>query len=45
MVLDDENRIIFVETSDRQYEISSVEVNQQVNISNKIETVIVIKVE
>ena len=45
MVLDDENRIIFVETSDRQYEISSVEVNQQVNISNKIETVIVINVE
>lgn len=41
---DDENRIIFVETKDRQYEISSVEVHQQVNISNDIETVIVIKV-
>lgn len=41
---DDENRIIFVETNDRQYEISSVEVHQQVNISNDIETVIVIKV-
>lgn len=41
---DDENRIIFVETKDRQYELSSVEVHQQVNISNDIETVIVIKV-
>ena len=41
---DDENRIIFVETEDRQYEISSVEVHQQVNVSNDIETVIVIKV-
>lgn len=41
---DDDNRIIFVETKDRQYEISSVEVQQQVNISNDIETVIVIKV-
>lgn len=41
---DDENRIIFVETNDGQYEISSVEVHQQVNISNDIETVIVIKV-
>ena len=41
---DDENRIIFVETNDRQYEISSVEVRQQVNILNDIETVIVIKV-
>ena len=41
---DDENLIIFVETKDRQYEISSVEVQQQVNISNDIETVIVIKV-
>lgn len=41
---DDENSIIFVETNDRQYEISSVEVHQQVNINNDIETVIVIKV-
>ena len=41
---DNKNRIIFVETKDRQYEISSVEVHQQVNISNDIETVIVIKV-
>ena len=41
---DDENRIIIVETNDRQYEISSVEVRQQVNILNDIETVIVIKV-
>lgn len=41
---DDENRIIFVETNDRQYEIDSVEVHQQVNIGNDIETVIVIKV-
>lgn len=41
---DNENRIIFVETKDRQYEIKSVEVNQQVNINNKVETVIVIKV-
>lgn len=41
---DDENRIIFVETEDRQYEISSVEVQQQVNVSNDIETVIIIKV-
>lgn len=41
---DNENRIIFVETNDMQYEISSVEVHQQVNISNDIETVIVIKV-
>lgn len=41
---DDENRIIFVETNDREYEISSVEVRQQVNILNDIETVIVIKV-
>ena len=41
---DDENRIIIVETNDRQYEISSVEVRQQVNIRNDIETVIVIKV-
>ena len=41
---DEENCIIFVETNDRQYEISSVEVHQQVNISNDIETVIVIKV-
>ena len=41
---DDENCIIFVEANDRQYEISSVEVHQQVNISNDIETVIVIKV-
>lgn len=41
---DDENRIIIVETNDRQYEISSVEVRQQVNISNDIETVIVIRV-
>ena len=41
---DDENRVIFVETKDRQYEISSVEVHQQVNVSNDIETVIVIKV-
>lgn len=41
---DDENRIIFVETEDRQYEISSVEVHQQLNISNDIETVIIIKV-
>ena len=41
---DDENRIIFVETKDRQYEISSVEVHQQINISNDIETVIIIKV-
>lgn len=36
--------IVFIETSDRQYEIKSVEVKQQVNVSNKIETVIVIKV-
>ena len=42
---DDENCIIFVETKDKQYEISSVEVHQQVNISNDIETVIVIKVD
>ena len=41
---DDENRIIIVETNDRQYGISSVEVRQQVNILNDIETVIVIKV-
>ena len=41
---DDENRIIIVETNDKQYEISSVEVRQQVNILNDIETVIVIKV-
>ena len=41
---DDENRIIIVETNDRQYEISSVEVRQQVNTLNDIETVIVIKV-
>ena len=41
---DNKNRIIFVETKDRQYEISSVEVHQQVNVSNDIETVIVIKV-
>ena len=41
---DDENRIIIVETNDRQYAISSVEVRQQVNILNDIETVIVIKV-
>ncbi len=41
---DDENRMVFVETNDRQYEISSVEVHQQVNISNDIETVIIIKV-
>lgn len=41
---DNKNRIIFVETNDRQYEISSVEVHQQVNISNDIETVIIIKV-
>lgn len=41
---DDENRIIIVETNDRQYEISSVEVRQQVNILNDIETVIVIRV-
>lgn len=41
---DDENRIIIVETNDRQYQISSVEVRQQVNILNDIETVIVIKV-
>ena len=41
---DDENRIIIVETNDRQYDISSVEVRQQVNILNDIETVIVIKV-
>lgn len=41
---DDENRIIIVETNDRQYKISSVEVRQQVNILNDIETVIVIKV-
>lgn len=40
----DENRIIIVETNDRQYKISSVEVRQQVNILNDIETVIVIKV-
>lgn len=40
----DENRSIIVETNDRQYEISSVEVRQQVNILNDIETVIVIKV-
>ena len=42
---DDENRIIIVETNDKQYEISSVEVRQQVNILNDIETVIVIKVK
>ena len=42
---DDENRIIIVETNDRQYGISSVEVRQQVNILNDIETVIVIKVK
>ena len=41
---DDENRSIIVETNDRQYEISSVEVRQQVNTLNDIETVIVIKV-
>ena len=41
---DDENRIIIVEINDRQYGISSVEVRQQVNILNDIETVIVIKV-
>ena len=41
---DDENRIIIVETNDRQYGISGVEVRQQVNILNDIETVIVIKV-
>ena len=41
---DDENRIIIVETNDRQYGISSVEVRQQVNTLNDIETVIVIKV-
>ena len=41
---DNENRIIIVETNDRQYGISSVEVRQQVNILNDIETVIVIKV-
>ena len=41
---DDENRSIIVETNDRQYGISSVEVRQQVNILNDIETVIVIKV-
>ena len=40
----DENRSIIVETNDRQYGISSVEVRQQVNILNDIETVIVIKV-
>lgn len=41
---DNKNRIIFVETNDRRYEISSVEVHQQANISNDIETVIIIKV-
>lgn len=41
---DDKNRIIFIETNDKQYEISSVEVHQQVNLSNDVETVIVIKV-
>ena len=41
---DDENRSIIVETNDRQYGISSVEVRQQVNILNDIETIIVIKV-
>lgn len=41
---DDKNRIVFIETKDRQYEISSVEVHQQINVSNDIETVIIIKV-
>ena len=41
---DDENCMVFVETNDKQYEISGVEVHQQVNISNDIETVIIIRV-
>ena len=41
---DYDNLIVFIETTDRQYEIKSVEVNQQVNVSNEIETVIAIKV-